>query len=110
MRIYKTQIGKNEVTIEYNIVNNNEAWMEYVHYEPEYIKTFIILLEHSIKDLIKLKIDTLVQTVNLKEWKEFLELDNRWKLRAEQKEIELVVIECKIGDACNAILSGFNFK
>jgi hypothetical protein len=109
MLTYKSKIGSNEIIIEYNIVNN-EAWMEYINYKPEYIKSFIILLEQSVKDLIERKIEKLVQTVKTSEWNEYLKSDESWKVKSEMKQQELTVIECDIKEATVAILRGYGMK
>ena len=108
MQTYESKIGTKKLVIEYDI-KEKEAYMEYVYYEPEYIKAFILLLDTSIQDLISKKVETLVQTIHSTDWI-YLKSNNKWTVRSENKDIGTMCIQCKITDAIECILHGLGAK
>jgi hypothetical protein len=107
--VYKSVIGKIEYMAEFRIVEK-DAYMERTTYDSNNIKTFILVLKKAFNDLESKGIKKLVQTVHLKEWKEYLMNDKNWSKRRIDENFEYVIIECDIKNALECIARGFGWE
>jgi len=102
---YESKIGN--VYIGYNINKENEAYMEFINYDPEYVKIFLLTLKISIDDLKKNNVKKVLQKVTIKEWNEYLKNEKNWNLKELNNNLEYCIIECDIENIFNCIIKGF---
>lgn len=103
-RIFKSQIGN--IQIEYKIDNSN-ALMYHIYYEPQYIKNFILTLKNSIDDLKTSGIKKVLQKVSKTDWDQYLKKEEKWSILEYNKDFGLYTIECDIENIFTCIMHGF---
>lgn len=103
LKIYQSKIGN--VKIEYRI-KEDIAYMDYIEYEPEYVKIFIITLKDSIAELKLGGTKRIIQKVCTTDWNDYLKEEKRWKLIENNIEFEYCIIECDIDNIFVCIIQG----
>lgn len=102
---YESKLGN--IRIEYKIIENkNEAWMDYINYEPEYIKLFLLTLKNSIEDLKKKGIRRIIQKTSCKDWDEYLKKEDNWIIKERNEYYNYCIIECNIENIFKCIAQG----
>lgn len=109
--VFKNNIGKEEIYVEY-VIKNQEAHMERTYFPEYYIKAYILLLSESIKELEKKNIKYLVQRITIEDWESNISKIEEWKQKKYliNEEKNTVVIYCDIDIAMVAILKAFGFN
>ena len=107
---YTSKIGNIELIIQYKLFEDGKVWMDYCHYEEQYIKMFIALLVKSIDDLIFKKYKTFVQKVTQQDWNDYLcNSGDDWKIIETDNIYKTIDIECSLKNATNNICKGLGF-
>ena len=105
---YKEYISKiGNIRIEYKL-NDIDciAHMDFVNYNPEYIKMFLLTLKTSIEDLKKCGIKKIIQKVSNNDWNEYLKKEEKWTLKEINEDLEYCIIECDIDNIFYCIAKG----
>lgn len=94
--------------IEYRCNKEGDAFMEYTYINPQFSKSFFVLLRTSIEFLKNKKCKKIVQTVVEDDWNKFLSKNEKWKIRSKMTHNgnNFLVIECKIKNALYCISDG----
>lgn len=102
---YNSKLGN--ICIIYKLNKEEKtAYMDYMNYDLSYIKLFIITLRNSIEDLKINGVKKVIQMVNINDWNNYLKKDKNWKLKEQDNELGLCLIECEIEQVFYCIIQG----
>lgn len=106
---YVSSIGN--VSLEFVVDEKNKSVLfEYMTYDKEQIKIFLITLKKAMTDFINNKYLTIQQRVTYHDWTKYLKSDKRWKLINQDKTTNTCVISCDINNAIDCIANGLGIS
>lgn len=102
-RIFENKIGN--VRIEYILDKiSKNVILDFINYEPEYVKIFLFTLRNSIEVLIDENYNGFIQFVEYNDWNLYLKNDNL--LTCLSQENNICKIYCDINNAIGCVSRG----
>lgn len=98
---FKSNIGN--ICISYEVMND-VALMDYINYDEEYVKIFLITLKTSISELKNMNVRKIYQNVYVEDWNKYLKKNENWNIANINNDV--YTIYCDIESSLENILNG----